>query len=164
MGNCGWSPNLYSIPSIPNNSDGLVLCVLFRIFPVVTSAHAFSSILAISANKVFHSAAPGAQFSADPSGHLAGPADERATYSSFATFSDPDGNVWLLQEVTARLPGRIDADGTSFATVADLAGAMRRAEAAHGAHEERTGVRDENWPEWYAAYMAAEQAGAELPT
>ena len=114
--------------------------------------------------EVFHPAAPGAQFSADPGGHLAGAADERATYGSFATFSDPDGNVWLLQEVTARLPGRIDADATSFATVADLAGAMRRAEAAHGAHEERTGVRDENWPEWYAAYMAAEQAGAELPT
>jgi len=114
--------------------------------------------------EVFHPAAPGAQFSADAGGHLAGAADERATYGSFATFSDPDGNVWLLQEVTARLPGRIDAHATSFATVADLAGAMRRAEAAHGAHEERTGVRDENWPEWYAAYMAAEQAGAELPT
>jgi len=115
-------------------------------------------------SEVFHPAAPGAQFSADPSGHLAGPADERATYSSFATFSDPDGNVWLLQEITARLPGRIDADGTSFANVADLAGAMRRAEAAHGEHEKRTGVRDEKWPEWYAAYMVAEQAGTELPT
>jgi catechol 2,3-dioxygenase-like lactoylglutathione lyase family enzyme len=115
-------------------------------------------------SEVFHPAAPGAQFSADPDSRLAGSADEHATYGSFATFSDPDGNVWLLQEVTTRLPGRIDADATSFATVADLAGAMRRAEAAHGEHEKRTGVRDENWPEWYAAYMAAEQAGAELPT
>jgi len=66
---------------------------------------------------VFHPAAPGGQFSADPESHLVGAADERATYGSFATFSDPDGNVWLLQEVTARLPGRIDADGTSFAVV-----------------------------------------------
>jgi catechol 2,3-dioxygenase-like lactoylglutathione lyase family enzyme len=113
---------------------------------------------------VFHAAAPGAQFRADPAGHLAGPATDRATYGSFATFSDPDGNVWLLQEVTARLPGRIDAAATSFATAADLAAAMRRAEAAHGEHEKRTGVRDEAWPDWYAAYMAAEQAGAELPT
>jgi catechol 2,3-dioxygenase-like lactoylglutathione lyase family enzyme len=115
-------------------------------------------------SEVFHPAAPGGQFTADPAGHLAGAADERATYGSFATFSDPDGNVWLLQEITTRLPGRIDADGTSFATVADLAGAMRRAKAAHGEHEKRTGVPDENWPEWYAAYMAAEQAGTELPT
>jgi len=113
---------------------------------------------------VFHPAAPGGQFSADPESHLVGAADERATYGSFATFSDPDGNVWLLQEVTTRLPGRVDADGTSFATVGDLAGAMRRAKAAHGEHEKRTGVPDENWPEWYAAYMAAEQAGTELPT
>ena len=112
----------------------------------------------------FHPAAPGAQFSAEPSGHLGGPAPDRSTYGSFATFSDPDGNVWLLQEVTARLPGRIESGETSFASSADLAGAMRRAEAAHGEHEKRTGVRDENWPEWYAAYMVAEQSGAELPT
>ena len=115
-------------------------------------------------SEVFHAAAPGAQFRSDPSGHVGGPAPDRQTYSSFVTFSDPDGNVWLLQEVTARLPGRIDSDETSFATVADLAGAMRRAEAAHGEHEKRTGVRDENWPDWYAGYMIAEQAGTELPT
>jgi catechol 2,3-dioxygenase-like lactoylglutathione lyase family enzyme len=115
-------------------------------------------------SEVFHPAAPGGQFSADPGAHVAGAADEHATYSSFATFSDPDGNVWLLQEVTVRLPGRIDSDATSFETVADLAGAMRRAKEAHGEHEKRTGVPDENWPEWYAAYMAAEQAGTELPT
>ena len=77
---------------------------------------------------------------------------------------DPDGNGWLMQEITTRLPGRIDAQGTAFASLSDLANAMRRAEAAHGEHEKRTGVRDENWPDWYAAYMIAEQAGAELPT
>jgi catechol 2,3-dioxygenase-like lactoylglutathione lyase family enzyme len=113
---------------------------------------------------VFHPAAPGAQFRADPAGHLAGPAADRATYGSFAAFSDPDGNVWLLQEVTTRLPGRIDAAGISFAGIDDLAAAMGRAKAAHGEHEKRTGVPDEEWPAWYAAYMAAEQAGTELPT
>jgi hypothetical protein len=80
------------------------------------------------------------------------------------TFSDPDGNDWLLQEITTRLPGRIDAAETSFASAADLEGALRRAAAAHGEHEKRTGEADENWPEWYAAYMVAEQAGTELPT
>jgi len=115
-------------------------------------------------SEVFHAAAPGAQFRADPSGHVGGPAADRQTYSSFATFSDPDGNVWLLQEITTRLPGRIDSGETTFASAADLAAAMRRAEAAHGEHEKRTGVRDEQWPDWYAAYMVAEQKGTELPT
>jgi catechol 2,3-dioxygenase-like lactoylglutathione lyase family enzyme len=88
---------------------------------------------------------------------------ERRSYRSFASFSDPDGNGWLFQELTARLPGRIDATTTSFASANDLASAFRRAEAAHGEHEKRMGQRDENWPEWYAAYMVAEQAGTELP-
>src|SRR4051794_1021532 len=113
---------------------------------------------------VFPPAAPGAQSRAAPAGPLAGPAADRATYGSFAAFSDPDGNVWLLQEVTARLPGRVDAAATSFATTADLAAAMGRAKAAHGEHEKRTGVPDAEWPAWYAAYMVAEQAGTELPT
>jgi len=88
---------------------------------------------------------------------------ERRSYRSFASFSDPDGNGWLLQEITRRLPGRIDSASTSFASVNDLASAFRRAEAAHGEHEKRTGKRDENWPEWYAAYMVAEQSGKEPP-
>ena len=88
---------------------------------------------------------------------------QRGTYRSYASFSDPDGNGWLLQEVTARLPGRVDPNQTTFASVADLASAFRRAEAAHGEHEKRTGVRDANWPDWYAEYIAAEQAGRELP-
>jgi hypothetical protein len=87
-----------------------------------------------------------------------------ATYSSFATFRDPDGNGWLLQEVTTRLPGRIDAAETAFASAADLAGALRRAAAAHGEHEKLTGEYDAGWPDWYAAYMVAERAGTELPT
>ena len=92
-----------------------------------------------------------------------GPDPEHRSYRSFASFSDPDGNGWLFQEIMTRLPGRIDATTTSFASANDLAGAFRRAEAAHGEHEKRIGQRDENWPDWYAAYMVAEQTGKELP-
>ena len=89
---------------------------------------------------------------------------EHGSYRSFASFRDPDGNGWLFQEVTTRLPGRIDSATTTFASTNDLASALRRAEAAHGEHEKRTGQRDANWPDWYAAYMVAEQAGTELPS
>jgi catechol 2,3-dioxygenase-like lactoylglutathione lyase family enzyme len=88
-----------------------------------------------------------------------GPAPEHQSYRSFASFRDPDGNGWLLQEITTRLPGRIDSTSTTFASVSDLASALRRAERAHGEHEARTGKRDENWPDWYAAYMVAEPTG-----
>ena len=89
---------------------------------------------------------------------------ERSSYRSFASFRDPDGNGWLLQEVTHRAPGRIDADGATFTSPADLAAALRRAEAAHGDHEKRTGgQRDENWPEWYAEYLIREQTGQDPP-
>ena len=95
---------------------------------------------------------------------VSGPDAEHGSYRSFASFSDPDGNGWLFQEITTRLPGRIDSATTTFASAGDLASAFRRAEAAHGEHEKRTGgQRDENWPDWYAAYMVAEQAGTELP-
>jgi catechol 2,3-dioxygenase-like lactoylglutathione lyase family enzyme len=95
-----------------------------------------------------------------------GPDPEHGSYRSFASFRDPDGNGWLLQEITTRLPGRIDSATTTFASANDLASALRRAEAAHGEHEKNMlgGQRDENWPEWYAAYMVAERAGTELPT
>ena len=116
-------------------------------------------------SEVFHAGAPGAQFQPDGAGdRLTGPAPDHSSYRSFATFSDPDGNRWLLQEITSRLPGRVDATETSFASPNDLASAMRRAEAAHGEHEKRTGQRDANWADWYATHMAAEQAGEELPT
>lgn len=94
-----------------------------------------------------------------------GPDPEHRSYRSFASFHDPDGNGWLFQEITTRLPGRIDSTMTTFASANDLASAFRRAEAAHGEHEKNVlgGQRDENWPEWYAAYMVAEQAGTELP-
>ena len=95
---------------------------------------------------------------------VSGPDPDHRSYRSFASFSDPDGNGWLFQEVTTRQPGRIDSAATTFASANDLASALRRAEAAHGEHEKRTGgQRDENWPDWYAKYMVAEQAGIELP-
>jgi catechol 2,3-dioxygenase-like lactoylglutathione lyase family enzyme len=115
-------------------------------------------------SEVFHAETPGAQFQPDATSRGSGPEPDHASYRSYATFSDPDGNGWLLQEVTTRLPGRIDAAETAFGSAMDLASALMRAEAAHGEHEKRTGQRDENWPEWYAAYMVAEQAGEELPT
>jgi len=109
----------------------------------------------VQADDVFHIGANGKASGLDP---------ERNSYRSFASFRDPDGNHWLFQEITTRLPGRIDAAATSFASASDLAGAMRRAEAAHGEHEKRTGQRDANWADWYAEYMVAEQTGGKLPS
>ena len=88
----------------------------------------------------------------------------RRSYASYAPFRDPDGNEWLLQEVTARAPGRVDARHTTFVSVNELAGALRRASEAHGRHEKHTGKHDVNWCDWYAAHMAAEQAGTQLPS
>ena len=118
----------------------------------------------VAVSEVFHAGTPGAQFQPNgTNGRVGGPAADHASYGSFATFSDPDGNGWLLQEVTTRLPGRVDRAETAFASPRDLASALRRAETAHGQHEKRTGERDANWPDWYAAYMVAEQAGGEPP-
>ena len=138
---------------------------LYLIVSDIQAAHDELAARGVAVSDVFHAEEPGAQFRPDgASGRVSGAAPDHATYRSFATFSDPDGNRWLLQEITSRLPGRVDASETTFASTSDLASAMRRAEAAHGEHEQRTGERDANWPEWYAAYMAAEQAGRDLPT
>jgi catechol 2,3-dioxygenase-like lactoylglutathione lyase family enzyme len=114
----------------------------------------------VEASEVFHFAGWNR---VDPAARVSGPAPDGRSYASFVSFSDPDGNGWLLQEITTRLPGRIDPGAISFGSTGDLASAFRRAEAAHGEHEKRTGQRDANWPDWYAAYMVAEQSGAELP-
>jgi catechol 2,3-dioxygenase-like lactoylglutathione lyase family enzyme len=144
----------------PGSAQGLYLIV-----SDIEAARDGLAALGAEVSEVFHPAAPGAQFEpAGSSGRVSGRAPDQASYGSFATFSDPDGNGWLLQEITTRLPGRVDPAQTVFASTGELADALRRAEAAHGEHEKRTGERDANWPDWYATYMAAEQSGAELPT
>ena len=118
--------------------------------------HARNELIAagIEVSELFHLGA---------TGFAPGPDPEHGTYRTLATFSDPDGNSWLLQEITTRLPGRIDSGVTSYGSATDLATAMRRAEAAHGEFEKRLGHRDENWSDWYAEFMAAEQSGTQLP-
>src|SRR5580658_5279526 len=143
----------------PGSGQGLYLIV-----SDIGAAHDEIVSRAVAISDVFHAGTPGAQFQpGGKSGRASGPAPGHATYSSFATFSDPDGNVWLLQEVTNRLPGRVDPGATSFSGASDLASALRRASAAHGQHEKRIGAADPNWPDWYAEYMVREQSGAELP-
>jgi catechol 2,3-dioxygenase-like lactoylglutathione lyase family enzyme len=146
-------------PAAPGSAQGLYLIV-----SDIGAARAELVSHGVEASEVFHEGAPGARFSTDgTSGRLSGPAPDDASYGSFVSFRDPDGNGWLLQEITTRLPGRVDQAATSFASASDLANAMRRAEAAHGEHEKRIGHADADWPDWYARYMVAEQAGTELP-
>ena len=138
-------------PATPGSARGLFLVV--------------SDIVAARADLVARGAAVGEVFHRLPGeAPVKGPDPTRRSYASYATFSDPDGNEWLLQEVTARLPGRVDAGPTTFTSLAELTGALRRAETAHGVYEKRLGQRDAEWPDWYARYMIAERAGKELPS
>ncbi len=120
----------------------------------------------VEVSEVFHCVTgPTCRFRvAGTEGRVRGPAPGQGSYGSFATFNDPDGNGWLFQEVTTRLPGRVDPAVTAFSSPSDLASALRRAEAAHGEHEKRTGKADPDWPDWYAEFISREQAGLELPT
>ena len=111
--------------------------------------------MGVQVGQIFHLGPTGPEPGVDP---------ERRTYRSRAEFKDPDGNSWVLQEITSRLPGRVEPGPTSFASASDLASALKRAALAHGQHEARIGQRDENWPDWYAEYMVRKQAGSELPT
>jgi catechol 2,3-dioxygenase-like lactoylglutathione lyase family enzyme len=129
-----------------------------RLYLIVSDIEAVMGELVaagIEVGEVFHNG---------PDGPVSGPAPDHRSYGSFASFRDPDGNGWLLQEVTTRLPGRIEPGATTFASANDLASSLRRAEAAHGEHEKRTGEADANWADWYADYMMGEQSGAELPS
>jgi catechol 2,3-dioxygenase-like lactoylglutathione lyase family enzyme len=147
-------------PAAPGSAQDLYLIV-----SEIDTARAELVARGVEVSEVFHEGAPGARFHDDgTNGRASGPAPEHASYGSFVSFSDPDGNSWLFQEVTTRLPGRVDPAATSFGSASDLADAMRRASAAHGEHEKRIGEADANWPDWYARYMVAEQAGTELPT
>jgi catechol 2,3-dioxygenase-like lactoylglutathione lyase family enzyme len=138
--------------AVPGSAQGLYLVV-----SDIEAARAELVDRGADVSEVFHRAGPG-----KPA--LSGPHPERGSYRSYASFSDPDGNSWLLQEVTARLPGRVDANDTTFTSPTELASALRRAEAAHGEHEKRTGQRDADWPSWYAEYIVREQAGKPLPS
>jgi catechol 2,3-dioxygenase-like lactoylglutathione lyase family enzyme len=143
----------------PGSAQGLYLIVAD-----VEAAREELVARGVEVSEPFREGAPGARFDHVANGRVSGPAPDHGSYRSFASFGDPDGNGWLLQEVTTRLAGRVEAAQTSFASATDLAGALRRAAAAHGQHEQRTGEADANWPDWYATYMVAEQAGLQLPT
>jgi catechol 2,3-dioxygenase-like lactoylglutathione lyase family enzyme len=143
-------------PAAPGSAQGL-----FLIVSDIQAARAELVRRGVEVSEVFHYAGFNR---VDPRARLSGPAPERSSYGSFVSFSDPDGNGWLVQEITTRLPGRIDRAATTFGSANELAGALRRAAAAHGEHEKRTGQPDANWPDWYAAYMVADQAGKALPS
>jgi catechol 2,3-dioxygenase-like lactoylglutathione lyase family enzyme len=129
---------------------------LYLVVADIEAARAALSARGAEVSEIFHRTAVGgpAVKGVDP---------ERHSYNSFATFKDPDGNEWLLQEISMRLPGRVDGDITSFESTAALAAALRRAASAHGEHEKRTGKADPDWPDWYADYIVQEQAGRPLP-
>lgn len=144
----------------PGSAQGLYLIV-----SDIEAAVADLRARGVDVSDVFHG---GDRYEGDDAPYLFGkvrvPGRDASSYRSFASFSDPDGNGWLLQEVTTRLEGRVDPAATTFASASDLAATFRRAAAAHGEHEKRNGgVHDENWPDWYAEYVVAEQAGATLP-
>jgi catechol 2,3-dioxygenase-like lactoylglutathione lyase family enzyme len=135
----------------PGSARGLYLVV-----SDIVAARAELVERGVEVSEVFHRVAGGDR--------LSGPDPARRSYGSFASFSDPDGNGWLLQEVTARLPGRVDADETKFASSTELSTALRRAAVAHGEHEKKIGQHDSEWADWYAEYIVREQAGGELPS
>ncbi|MGI5411867.1 VOC family protein [Streptomyces chartreusis] len=141
----------------PGSAQGLHLVV-----DDIEAAHAELERNGADPSEVFHDAG-GVFHHGGTDARVPGADPKRGSYGSFLSFDDPDGNGWLLQEVTTRLPGRLDPATTEFASAGDLAGALRRAAAAHGEHEARTGAEDPDWPDWYARYMVSEQAGTEPP-
>ena len=149
--------------AVPGSLQGLYLIV-----SDIEAARAELRGRSVEVSEVFHGAADVYAGPDEPylfgRIRVAGQDPDRRSYRSFASFRDPDGNGWLFQEITARLPGRVDPNSTAYSSASDLAAAMRRAEAAHGVHEKKLGHRDENWPEWYAEYMVREQAGKEPPS
>ena len=146
----------------PGSAQGLLLIVAD-----IEAAHDELVRRGVKVSAVFHCATGTICRFRDGDGsfqRVGGSAPDHLSYGSYVSFSDPDGNGWLFQEVTTRLAGRVDPGLDSFTSASDLASALRRASAAHGEHEKRIGHADPNWPDWYAAYMVAEQSGAQLPT
>jgi catechol 2,3-dioxygenase-like lactoylglutathione lyase family enzyme len=144
--------------AVPGSAQGLYLIV-----SDIEAARADLVERGVKVSELFHDV-DGVFHHAGTEGRLSGPDPKGQSYASYASFSDPDGNGWLFQEVTARLPGRVDPDDTIVTSPTELARALRRAEAAHGQHEKRTGQHDANWPSWYAEYIVREQAGKPLPS
>ncbi|MEV4571420.1 VOC family protein [Nonomuraea sp. NPDC049419] len=141
----------------PGSAQGLHLIV-----DDIAAAHDELERLGANPSEVFHDAG-GIFHHAGTDARIPGPDPQRRSYGSFLSFNDPDGNGWVLQEVTTRLPGRLDPSVTTFASASDLAAALRRAAAAHGEHEARTGAEDPDWPDWYADYLVRERTGSDLP-
>ena len=141
----------------PGTADGMVLVV-----DDIDAARIELVDHGVAVSEVFHDAG-GIFHHGGTVKRVPGPGADHASYGSFASFSDPDGNTWYLQEITTRLPGRVDPTVTTYTSTADVEAALRRAAKAHGEHEARTGEADENWPAWYADYMVRERSGAELP-
>ena len=142
-------------PAMPGSAQGLLLIV-----SDIEAAREELVACGVEVSEVYHYAG----FNRiDPAQRLGGPAPDRRSYGSWVSFHDPDGNGWLVQEITTRLPGRVGGE-TTFTSIGDLAEVLRRASAAHGEHEKRNGgAHDEKWPEWYAEYLVRDQSGEELP-
>jgi catechol 2,3-dioxygenase-like lactoylglutathione lyase family enzyme len=141
----------------PGSAEGLHLTVAD-----VEAARGELVAKGATVSEVFHDVG-GVFHHAGADGRVSGPDPQGRSYCSFASFEDPDGNGWVMQEITTRLPGRVDPAATTFASVSDLSKAMKRASVAHGEHETRIGHADPDWPDWYADHMVREQAGEELP-
>jgi catechol 2,3-dioxygenase-like lactoylglutathione lyase family enzyme len=144
--------------AVPGSAQGLHLVV-----SDIEAARATLISRGVDVSEVFHDAA-GVFHRAGDDNRVSGPDPQRRSYASFASFSDPDGNGWLFQEITTRLPGRIETDVATFSSSSELAAALQRAASAHGDHEARLGGRDPNWPDWYADYIMREQTGKPPPT
>ena len=142
-------------PAAPGSAQGLLLIV-----SDIQAAREELVSRGVQVSEVYHYAGFNR---VDPTQRLSGPAPDRRSYASWVSFNDPDGNGWLVQEITTRLPGRVGGE-TTFTSISELAAALRRASVAHGEHEKRNGGEyDTNWPDWYAEYLVREQSGEELP-
>src|SRR5215470_4768266 len=134
--------------AVPGSAQGLYLIVSH-----VEAARKELLARGVEISEVFHTLKPGAQFRPESNGRVSGPDPGHRSYFSFATFSDPDGNTWLFQEITTRLPGR----GLSNLDVSTLTELLRETEQHHGEYEPT--APKHHWSAWYAAYIVARQDG-----
>jgi len=144
-------------PAVPGSVQGLYLIV-----SDIEAARADLIGRGVKVSEPFYDAG-GIFHHLNGKGVVTGLQPQRRSYGTYVSFGDPDGNGWLLQEVTVRLPGHELSSDVEFTSSTELASALRRAAAAHHEHEHRTGKQDTDWPNWYADYISAEQAGKSLP-